>query len=394
MMRSALTVFFKELKETLRDTRTLAVLVLVTLMYPVTSGVMLKQQIDRNVRPERESFRVAVANQEQAPMLMAELRQRNIVVVPAEAGLDEGAIARLLRGRSVAAYLRLSEAFGSDYRAMRPARVELWFDSAIESARQREVEDALRQYSTGIAHGRLLAHGVSPAALEPVRVQRYDVGSTAARSAAVISGLLSALFLPLFMLAATPAVDSTAGERERRSLEILMAQPASPWSLIAGKCLVAATIGLAGLVVELLLLHGALRWLPLEEVGLSWRLTMLELAALCVASAPLAVLAAALMVIVGLTAQSFKEAQSKMVVAVLLPMVPGVVVSMLELKTALWMYAVPVLSNQTLLQELAKGLALGPWPFVLTFVSGLLPAALLLAVATWRMKSERFVLGI
>ena len=100
------------------------------------------------------------------------------------------------------------------------------------------------------------------------------------------------------------------------------------------------------------------------------------------------------MVMVGLNSQSFKEAQSKMVLAVLAPMLPGVVISMLELKTALWMYAVPVLSNQNLLRELAKGTELGPWPYLLTFASGLVPALIVFALATWRMKSERFVLGV
>ena len=118
------------------------------------------------------------------------------------------------------------------------------------------------------------------------------------------------------------------------------------------------------------------------------------LLAVCLASAPLAFFAATMMVLVGLNAQSFKEAQSKMIVTILLPMLPGVAVSMLELKTALWMYAVPVLSNQNLLRELAKGAELGPWPYVLTFASGLVPAMVLYALATWRMKSERFVLGV
>ena len=75
-------------------------------------------------------------------------------------------------------------------------------------------------------------------------------------------------------------------------------------------------------------------------------------------------------------------------------MIPGIAVSILELKTALWMYAVPMLSNQTLLRELAKGQDLGVLPFVMTFLSSLVPALIAVAIASWRMKSERYVLTV
>jgi sodium transport system permease protein len=98
----------------------------------------------------------------------------------------------------------------------------------------------LAAYGANIASARLLAHGVSPATLAPVQVQRYDTGTNASRSATVIGGILGALFIPAFMCGMSAAVDSTAGERERRSLEVLMAQPARAWELVVGKWLAAA----------------------------------------------------------------------------------------------------------------------------------------------------------
>jgi sodium transport system permease protein len=95
-----------------------------------------------------------------------------------------------------------------------------------------------------------------------------------------------------------------------------------------------------------------------------------------------------------MNARSFKEAQSVLSFVVLVPMIPGIAVSMLELKTSLWMYAVPMLSNQTLLREIAKGEAIGALPFVLTFLSSMLPALAAAAFASWRMKSERYVLAV
>jgi sodium transport system permease protein len=112
------------------------------------------------------------------------------------------------------------------------------------------------------------------------------------------------------------------------------------------------------------------------------------------ASLPLALLAAALQVAVAMNARSFKEAQSLVSILMIVPILPGLVVSMMELKTGTWMYLVPSLANQTLLREVAKGGAVDALPFVLTFASSALPAVLAALFASWRMKSERYVLAV
>jgi sodium transport system permease protein len=309
--------------------------------------------------------------------------------------MDEPAIEELLRAHQTVAVLRLTDDFSDNYQAMRPARVELWFDSASDNrGQQRDIEEVLEAYGANVASARLLAHGVSPAALAPILVQRYDTGTNAARSAGLIGSILGFLFFPAFICGMSAAVDSTAGERERRSLEVLMSQPARAWELVTGKWLAAAALSIIGITVELTLAHAILSWLPLEEIGMSWRVTWFDLTMVCLASVPLSLFAAALQVAVAMNAKSFKEAQSVLSFVVMVPMVPGLAVSMLELKTASWMYLVPMLSNQTLLREIAKGEAIGALPFVLTFISSALPALAAVAFASWRMKSERYVLAV
>jgi sodium transport system permease protein len=387
-------VFFKEFRETLRDRRSLALLALFTLMYPLLLGFILNQQIKKATKPEREGIALAVIGAAQAPNLMARLKQKNVTIEPL-AAMDEAAITALLRTRKVVALLRLNDTFGASYQAMRPAKIELWFDSAADNGhQQRDIEDVLQAYGESVAGARLLAHGVSPAALNPVRLQRYDTSSNAARSAGLIGSILGFLFFPAFICGLSAAVDSTAGERERRSLEVLMSQPARALDLVAGKWLAAAALAIIGITFELLLAHAILSWLPLEEIGMSWRVSTAQLALVCLASIPLSLFAAALQIAVAMNSKSFKEAQSVLSFVVLLPMLPGLAVSMLELKTALWMYMVPMLSNQTLLREIAKGEAIGALPFVLTFASALLPALAAVGFASWRMQSERYVLAV
>jgi len=389
-----LTIFLKELRETLREKRNVGLLLLVTLMYPIMIGILMNKIIDRATRTEREGIELAVIGAAKAPTLMAQLKQRNITVHDT-APLDEPAIQAKLQEGKVVGVLRLSDKFSDNYTAMRPARIELWYDSAAEkNGQRREVEEVLEAYGANVASARLLAHGVSPATLAPIEVQRYDTGTNASRSAGLIGSMLSMLFFPAFFCGMSAAVDSTAGERERRSMEVLMAQPARAWEIVTGKWLMAASLAIFGLTLELILAHLVLGWLPLEEIGMAWSLTWFDVAMVCIVALPLSMLAAALQIALAMNAKSFKEAQSLLSIVLMLPLLPGVVVSMMDLKTSLWMYAVPMLSNQTLLRELSKGVELGALPYLLTFVSAALPALAIVAFAGWRMKSERYVLAV
>ncbi|UUZ56174.1 ABC transporter permease subunit [Massilia sp. H-1] len=185
-----------------------------------------------------------------------------------------------------------------------------------------------------------------------------------------------------------------AHERERRSLEVLMAQPVTPFTLISGKWIAAATLSILGLSFELGLAHGILSWLPLEEVGMSWRVTSMDLARVCLAAVPLCLFAAAAQIALAMNAKSYKEAQSVLSIFTLVPLLPGLAVSVMELETAPWMYMVPMLSNQTLLRELSKGQAMTFTQFALTFLSSALLKLAIIIFASWRMKSERYVLAV
>lgn len=387
-------VLRKELKETLRDRRALSLLLLFVLMYPLLVGGVLQRQIDRATKPEREGVELAVIGSDQAPTLMNQLRQRNVNITELEP-MGEEDINALLRRQTVTAVLRMTPEFAENYHAMRPARVELWFDSASDSARKLdEVEYVLQDYSRNIAGARLLAHGVSPANLNPVLVQRYDTGTSASRSANTISTMLGIFFIPAFMFCMSTAVDSTAGERERRSLEVLMAQPVRPADLIVGKWLAASLLSIVGITLELAIAHGILKWLPLEEIGLSWRLAWSDLAMVCLASATLSLFAAALEIALAINARSFKEAQTLVSFTMIVPLVPVILVPMMNLTNSWWMYMIPVLSNQTLLRELAKGQSIGLLPFLQTFFSSLLLAMLCVWYTERRMKSEKYMMTV
>jgi sodium transport system permease protein len=393
-MPKFLIVLLKELRETLRDKRSVSILALFVFMYPALIGTMLNRAIDRASKPEREGVALTVIGAAQAPNLIAQLKQKNVLVTP-HGPMSEAEIAELLRAKKAVAVLTLDPKFSASYNSMRPAHMQLWFDSGVDNGHKLDdVEKVLNSYTSQIAQARLLAHGVSPVVMMPVQVQRYDTGTAATRSAALIGAMVGSFFVPIFIFCLSLAIDTTAGERERRSLEVLLAQPVRGGSLLLGKIGAAATLSVIGFTLEMVVAHLMLKWMPLEEIGLSWRLSGLSLASVIAVSLPLCAFAAAFEVALAMNAKTFKEAQSTLSLAVILPLMPVIVVPMLDLQSGTWMYAVPVLGNITLFKELSKGAALGPLPYLLTAA---VPAALALACyafAALRLKSEKYVLSV
>jgi sodium transport system permease protein len=387
-------VMRKELTEALRDRRALSMLLLIVVLYPLILWVALHKMVDIATKAEHENIKLVVVGGTQAPTLLALLKQKNIQVA-ARDELSDAGITELLRAREYVAVVKVSDKFTDNYNAMRPARIELWFDSASDLyAKLRRVENVLHSYNSNIAGARLLAHGVSPAALSPIQLQPYDTATNASRSVQFLGALLGIFFAATFFFCLNTAMDTTAGERERRSLEVLLAQPVRPFDLIVGKWLATAALAVVGLTLELVVAHLILKWMPLEEIGMSWRVSWPLLLGMIASAIPLCLFAAAFEIALAMNAKTFKEAQTMMSFAVLLPMMPTIVIPMLDLNTAWWMYLVPVLANQTLLMETAKGQAVGVLPFLLTMGSSLLTAALAIGFAAWRLRSEQYVLGV
>ena len=389
-----IVVLKKELLEALRDKRTLGMLLALTLVYPAVIGLILHNMIARGAPQATGGIELVVIGGGQAPNLLAQLREQKVVVSERGPLLDAD-IKALLREKKAAGVLRLGNEFADNYAELRPAPIELWFDSSVERHEQRlALEGMLRNYANGIAGARLEAHGVSPAVLSPLRLERYDTGSDSGASSGRIGTMLGMFFVPVFLFGLSLAIDSTAGERERRSLEVLMAQPIRARDLVMGKWLAVSLLVALGLVVELVVAHGMLSMLPLEEIGMSWNLGLPMLATVVLSSLPLCLLVGAVQVAMAMNSKTFKEAQSTASVVTMLPIVPLVVVPMLGLGTQWWMCAVPVLSNQVMLQSLASGQSPGLPAYLLTCVPPLLAACAAAVFAMRRMRSEQYVMGI
>ena len=236
------TVAGKELVDLLRDRKTMA---LSLLLGPVMIPVLILGMgtlAEKKMRTQLEStLELPVVGAEHAPNLVAFLETRNIKPTPAPEDPD-----RSVREQEHDLVLRIDAEYGGQWRGSRPAKVELVYDSSRQDSQipVGRVRGVLHEYSRTVAVLRGIHRGVSPEAGVAVQVGQRDVATPEARRGMMLVFLPYMLILFSFLGGAALVIDVTAGERERQSLEPLLATPSSRSALMSGKILAATALGM------------------------------------------------------------------------------------------------------------------------------------------------------
>jgi sodium transport system permease protein len=219
-------------------------------------------------------------------------------------------------------------------------------------------------------------------------VDDYDVSTPAGRSTLLLGMLTYFLLLAMLMGGFYLAIDTTAGERERKSLEPLLATPISRASLLLGKMAATSLYMLLSLVLTLCAFTIALRFLPLDELGMSSSFGVLAALGAFVVLAPVAPFGAALMTLVASFTRSYKEAQTYLGLVILLPTLPLVFASLLNVAPSLPLMWVPSLSQHLLVTNLIRQEPVAIGMLSVSALSTLALAGLLGAVAIRLYKRE------
>jgi sodium transport system permease protein len=387
------TVMRKEVRETLRDRRTLMTsLVLGPIFAPLFFILVLKLALSRSVATQDELTPVTVANAAAAPNLVQQLRESGLTVTLEDG--TEADIRRWIEDKDGLVVLRVPESFGERFTSGRPAAIELYSDGANSQAERRaaRVRHAIAGYSGLIGALRLQARGISPSILQPVVVNDIDVSTPSAR-ATLLLGMLSYVILLITLLGGLHlAIDATAGERERGSLEALLTVPAARAQLIYGKILAAAVMMVIALALVTASIVVALDFVPLETFGMSanfgppvaWRVFLTVL--------PFALVGAALLTVVASFTKSYKEAQSWLGIAMLVPTVPIAIAGVLSVQPSAALMLVPSLSQHLVIQGLMRGDPV-PTAWMLLSVASTLALGVALAWLAGRLYRREAILG-
>lgn len=381
---TALTVYRKEIVDALRDRRTLlTVLLSSVLMGPLVLVLLSSLVAQFETRAEK---RVIVAHGiEQAPALRNFLERQTYTVEAAPADYEH----QLKASKLLDPVVVIPPGFAASAAAGELAVVEVVSDSSNQQAEagSARVMRLLNAYNQERGMLTLALRGVSPAVLQSMDVQERDLASAQSRAAQFTRMLPFFVMMAVLYGALNAALDSTAGERERGSLEPLLTNPASPLALVLGKWGAVASVGM------LIAVLSAVSFLPAQWLIRSETLRSLflfgarEAASFIALLVPFAAAVSALLMAVAIRCKSFKEAQANNTVVILAISLVPMVTLFNQGGEQPWFLWVPALAQQTLMNRVLRGEALGAAQIGVPLLASAVLAALCLAFVTQRLRA-------
>lgn len=383
MIAAAWIVYLKELSDALRDRRTL----LIVLLSSVAIGPLVLFMVSQLVAgaEQRAEARVVVAHGiEHAPTLRNFIERQTYTVRAAPPDYE-----RLLADTKLADPVLIVQAdFEAELQRGEAPLVEVLTSAANQRA-EGSVGGVLRLlhgFNSEQATLRLAVRGVAPALLEAVRIEERDLADPATRAARLATMVPFFVLMAVLYGALNAALDTTAGERERGSLEPLLMNPAPRAALVLGKWGAVASVAMLIAVLSCLSFLPGQWLLRSEALSAMFRFGIGEALAFIALLLPLAGALAALLMAVAIRCRTFKEAQANATVVLLVVSLLPLVALFGQEGTSPWHLWVPALAQTTLMNRVLKGETLLVGDVVLTLV---VCAAVALAAMTFVARTLR-----
>ncbi|MCA1798425.1 MAG: ABC transporter permease [Xanthomonadaceae bacterium] len=390
MISGAWVVFAKESIDNLRDRRAvLSSLIMGPILGPAIFAIAMTAVLKMTAGELEKPLELPVMGAEHAPNLVAWLEQREVEILPVPEDPEQS-----VRDGDHHVILVIPESYGEQFRAGTPAAVRLMVDASNRKAQTniRRTRGMLEGYSDSIGRLRLLARGVNPSVSDAVAIETDDLASPAQRASLILGMLPYLIVISMMMGGFYLAIDTTAGERERGSLEALLTAPLSRGELMAGKLAATFVFSVLGLILALIAFWVVIPMVPLDQVGMVINFTPQMATGIFFVNLPLALFVAAMLTVVAAFTRSFKEAQTWLSLALFVPMIPTFVILILPFQAQGWMMVVPSLSQGVLVNEIIRGETLDLSQVVISWVTTIAYGLGLGAVAA-RLYRREAVLG-
>ena len=383
-LRDSLIVFRKEMVDAIRDRKTLMMILLTSVLIGplmlIALSIIVGQQEEKSERRE-----VWVAGLERSPELHNYLLRQGMKVNEAPADYE----AQLRDFRLGESVILIPE----DYREKQ---------SKGESPELRVVFDSANRQSTvlvgrnvGLLSGynreqgalEMAMRGVAPAVLEPFRIQERNLASAQSRSSQMTAMVPWMVMMAVLFGSLTVALDTTAGERERASLEPLLTNPISPFSLVLGKWLATSVVGMAIAAISVSSFFPAKLLIQSEALQAMFRFGPGEAVMFLIMLLPLAAAVSAVLMLAAIYGRTYKEAQSRSTVALLAFQMAPMIAIMDFSGEKPWHLAVPSLAQQTVMLRVLRGDALHLQHLVVPTAISLVVTVICLVLLARRLKN-------
>lgn len=390
-MKSSLIVFLKEVRENLRDRRTMInTLVTGPLMAPLIFVLSINTVVTRELDKAERPLALPVVGAEYAPNLIEALRQQRVEIKPGPADAE-----RAVREQDADVVLRIPAKYTEDWNKGQTAQVELVYDESQRDANSsvNRLRSMLERYGERTGALRLLARGLAPSVMKPIVIAERDQSTPQARSSLMFGMLPYFFILGAFIGGMALAIDTTAGERERQSLEPLLANPVPRGQILAGKLMATTAFAVTTVLLSILAFSVAGHFMPTERIGMVLTIGARFLFSTLLVMLPLAMLLASLQTMVAAFARSFREAQTYLSLLMFVPVIPTLMLTLMPFKPQLWMYAVPLMGQQVAITRLLRGEVVPLHALALCFVCTAIAALLVYFVTAQIYRNERLAIS-
>ena len=394
-MNTVITIFKKELIDTLRDRRTLLMMVVIPmLLFPVLMAIVFKVQISQIKKAEEKKLRVGVLAYGNAQAFRDSLLSREDLQIREDIRAES--TQELIQQDSLDAVILFGEDFDRQVAELEEGKIALYFKSTKDQNITRSrLRPLINDFEKRLLSERFEKLNLDRKIVSTVRVEEHDIASIKEKVGKAVGGFLPYIFVIFCFLGGMyPAIDLGAGEKERGTLETLLTTPASRFQILVGKFSVIVLAGIVSAAVSMTGLFVAVmqfKSLPIPPELLDVVKNILAPGTLALIFSllfPLSIFFAACMLSLSIFARSFKEAQSLItplniviIVPVFIALLPGIE---LNVKTAL----IPILNVSLAAKEIISG-AIAPGLLAEVYASLVVLAGASLYGCTWWFEREK-----
>ncbi len=397
-LRNVGIVYRKELTEALRDRRTLISSILIPLfLFPVLTFGIGYAFVEIAGEATREPSKIMILGGEDSPDVVQDLKQaRNLRVLPRSADYVD-----LISDKKIRAAVFVPPGFQAGVaRGQHPeVKIYIFKDDLKSMLSANRIEKLFTEYRDAMVRSRLASEHLPETLMKPFDIEQQNVVSDEKVAGESYGGLITYLVILMCMTGAMyPAMDLTAGEKERGTMETILSSPIDRTHLVFGKFLVVLTASLATATLSVISMGGSFAILSqfAREQSMGEGFPMLTMHAktvfaVFVMTLPVAVLFSAVLMTISLFAKTFKEAQSYLTPMTFIVIVPAIAAVLPGIELTSKLALVPILNVSLLCKELVTGTY--HWNYIaLIFFCTCLYAgfALFLAVKMFQRESVLF----
>ena len=389
-MHAIVAVFRKEVLDNVRDRRTLmSSLLFAPLFGPIVFALAISVSLLSQISDLDEALSLPVVGAANAPNLMMFLERQNVIIEDVVGDPET-----LVKSGDLELVLVVPDDYPDRFRATEPAPLQLVADESNVTDRKSvgRAEALLSAYGSQIGALRLQVRGISPLLVSPLAISKVDVSTREGRAILILGMVTYFLLFAALLGGMYLAIDATAGERDRNSLESLLALPVARRDLMIGKICATALFMLMSVAICVTAFYFGIKFVPLERLDMTANYTVGVGLKIFLVLVPYVVFGAGLMMIVATFTRTHKEAQTYLSLLLAVPTMPILFAAVMGLRPSTGLMAVPSLGQHLLITDILKDEPV-TWSWVVVCALATTAIGLLLCyVATTRYSRESILL--